>query len=204
MRRALLALTLGLALPVGGLPLGSLSVACAAGSSAAIHVIFDDGRDISRCVPIEDGVTTGIDALRATGIPVTMEEFPGAGSLVCAISGVGSRFPNEACVPPCPNGRCVFWAYLTRSPDGSWDFSSIGASARTLRDGDSDAWVFGSHTTSSVDRDPVTDDEVCARGVQVAQRTTGGGFPLQGFAAFALAGAFAIGATRRMRRGRSA
>lgn len=197
--RASVALVVALALPVGIVPFG-VTAACAAGSSAAVHVVFPDGREVAKCVPISDEITTGTDALRATGLQVTSEEFPGSGSLVCAIEGVGANFPEDPCVPPCPTGRCLFWAYMTRAKGGEWGFSSIGASMRTLRDGDSDLWVFGSHTTTSVEDVPNTTDGVCDQGAQPTAVGGRGSFPLKGFASFGLAAIFAFGAARRMRR----
>jgi hypothetical protein len=200
MRRALLALALGASLPIGAAPIAA-APACAAGTTAAVHVIFPGDREVAECVEIEPGVTTGVDALRATGLPLVTEEYAGSGSLVCAISGVGSAFPREACIPPCPNGRCLFWAYLTRSSGGPWTFSSIGASTRTLAAGDEDAWVFGTHTTSSVDRIPPMRADVCGRGVSAtAGAATGDGFPLAGVAPFGAAAVFGVAALRRMRR----
>lgn len=195
MRRALVALALA-----GALPVGAPAVACAAEANAAVHVIGGDGRDLARCVAIEPGATTGIDALRRAGVTLTTEEFAGAGSLVCAIDGVGSRFPDAPCVPPCAAGRCRFWAYLTRERGGPWRFSSIGASTRILRDGDADAWVYGTHAIGRVETLPVTDDAVCQRGVSAVAAVSRGALTLGGVAPFGLAALFAFAATRRMRR----
>lgn len=209
-RRALVALAIGASLPVGVGPLG-VGPACAGDAAtdaapaavAAVHVVFPGDREVARCVPIAPGETTGIEALQATGLPLVTEQFAGSGALVCAIRGVGSAFPKEACVPPCPNGRCMFWAYLTRSAGEPWVFSSVGASSRTLGPGDEDAWVFGAHTTSSVDRIPPMRERVCAAGVAPPREPLmGGGFPLVGIAPFAAAGAFGVAAMRRMRRRR--
>lgn len=189
-------------------PVVAAGPACAAeGARASVHVVFEDGRTLSRCVGV-GAEMTGFDALRATGLAVVTEEFAGAGSLVCAIDGQGRDFPRESCVPPCPSGACRFWAYFTRDrTTGRWTFSDTGASTRTLRDGDADAWVLGVHRIGGSTFTAKVDEAVCARGISARDPrpvAASGRVSLVAVAPIGLVVAFGAGAVRRGRRRRAA
>lgn len=187
-------------------PIAAPAPACAEeGARASVHIVFEDGRTVSRCVGLGGG-QTGIDALRATGIPLVTEEFAGAGSLVCAVDGEGRAFPTESCVPPCPSGSCRFWAYFTRErATGRWAFSDTGASSRVLRDGDADAWVFGEHRIDGSSFTGAVDETVCARGVSAPLTPAAAArVPLAAVAPLGLVVLFGAGAVRRNRSRRRA
>lgn len=120
---------------------------------AAVVVDTGDGVVRKMCLAFSEAELSGIEALRRVGTrPNRFETFSGKGSGVCMLCGVG-----------CPSGDCFcdpdeFWAYHRAGPgETSYRTSSLGASSTVVRDGDVEAWRWG--TGSAPDKASVS--EVC-------------------------------------------
>jgi hypothetical protein len=112
-----------------------------ASNHASLVVTFDDDRTITFCIEFSEESITGIELLERSGLPVNRGTAGGLGSQVCMIDGQGCSDPGD-CFCQCKGGTCAYWIYHRRN-NGVWQYSSIGAGIRTIRDGDADAWVWG-------------------------------------------------------------
>jgi hypothetical protein len=106
---------------------------------AAVVVDTGDGVVRKMCLAFSEAELSGIEALRRVDTrPNRFETFSGKGSGVCMLCGVG-----------CPSGQCFcdpdkFWAYHRAGPGESrYQVSSLGASSTVVRDGDVEAWRWG-------------------------------------------------------------
>jgi len=124
----------------------SCAGAQAAGPQAAHHaglvVVFDEERVETLCIAFTEDEISGAELLRRSGLPVVLSGFGGLGTGVCRIDDVGCSDPTD-CFCQCSGAECSYWAYYTLE-DGMWEYLPIGPSQRRLRDGDVDAWVWGS------------------------------------------------------------
>ncbi len=140
LRRVLLAFTIGVAssaFVAGAVP----SVASAASPHRAA-VIVDTGTTVHRVVITftEDSIS-GVEALQRAGAnPVVYAMGPGAA--LCRLYGVG-RDAGSDCLGG-QDGDNRYWAYF-RAPSGSsgFTYSSIGAGAARVHDGDVEGWKWG-------------------------------------------------------------
>ena len=123
-----------------------LRSAAGATNQAGLVVKFGDGRTLTYCIQFAEESITGAELLRRSGLPVVMASSGGLGAAVCNIDGEGCTNPGD-CFCKCRSGTCEYWAYF-RQQDGAWQYSPIGAGARTIRNGDADAWVWGSGNTT--------------------------------------------------------
>ncbi len=96
--------------------------------TADVIVDFDDGRVAVHRIAFAEG-PTGEVLLRSAGVDAQL-----SGGAVCRIGGVGCPLSNCFCGP--------YWAYHWRADDGTWAYAATGASARALKAGDVDAWVW--------------------------------------------------------------
>lgn len=128
----------------------------AMGAPAAHHaglvIVFDDERIETYCIEFAEDEISGAELLRRSGLPVVVTGFGGLGTGVCRIDDVGCSDPTD-CFCQCRGAECSYWAYYALE-DGGWEYLPVGPSQRRLRDGEADAWVWGSGqrpaTTSSV------------------------------------------------------
>ncbi len=132
---------------------------------AGLVVSFNDGTLGEYCVDLgADGVATGEEVLRATGLDI-VAEVGGMGAGICKIEGTGCNFPAESCWCECtmlPGEPCTYWAY--HHLDGSsWEQSNLGASSYQVMAGMVEGWSWGSGTPQTGAEPPVrTFEQLCA------------------------------------------
>jgi hypothetical protein len=107
---------------------------------AGLVVTFSDGSTVSRCVEFAEGQISGAELLKRSVLPLVLWGT-GAGAAVCKIADEGCDNPND-CFCRCHGSDCRYWAYYTLE-EGQWRYSSAGASARKVHDGDVDGWAWG-------------------------------------------------------------
>ena len=127
----LVGLTLGLAL-VGVAP-DAAPARTRATHTAGVTVAYGDGRVVRRTASFAAESISGIEALQAAGFDVQAYGYSGLGAAVCRIDGVG-REPDASCL----NGGEQYWAYWRNGT-----YSSIGAGASRVTDGDQEQWAWG-------------------------------------------------------------
>lgn len=118
-----------------------------AGQAQVVHhaglvIVFGNDRTESLCIEFADDEISGVELLQRSGLPVVYSGFGGLGAGVCRIDDVGCANPGD-CFCQCRGADCQSWTYLALE-DGAWEHQRFGASTRRLRDGDVDAWVWGS------------------------------------------------------------
>lgn len=115
-------------------------ITAAEAHSAAVVITFGDGRATLRiCVKFNEDSITGLELLNRSGLTILTGSTGGGG--VCAIDGTGST--DGDCFKFCKSSPCHYWAYFQRKSD-AWQFSPVGAGSRTIHDGDTDGWSWGS------------------------------------------------------------
>lgn len=156
------------------LALGLLSTSCISApepglqSRAGIIVQHANGELTTSCVTFEGEETNGEALLNLSKIPFIADSGNSLGSIVCSIEGEGCLFPEENCFCECSGpGECSYWSYFIKTNDQQWAYAPVGARMRTIRDGDLDAWVWGSGENGAKDRaHPLLPDlrfeDVCA------------------------------------------
>ena len=93
------------------------------------------------CVRFFEESITGKEALELAGVDAVFADFGGSrGSAVCSLCGEGCP-PDSSCLT-CQEPK--YWAYY-RAVDGksSLTYSNVGPSQTTVRDGDIEAWRWG-------------------------------------------------------------
>ncbi|MCH7697398.1 MAG: hypothetical protein IH865_00465 [Chloroflexi bacterium] len=110
---------------------------------ASLVVVYPDGRVETMCVEFDEETISGAELLRRSGLSVVFSGAGGFGEGVCRIDDTGCSDPGN-CFCQCSGGDCAYWSYFALNDDREWQFQQIGASQRTLRDGDVDAWIWGS------------------------------------------------------------
>jgi hypothetical protein len=105
-------------------------------------VVIDTGGGARRSVISFSGTITGLQALQLAGANPVTYGYPGQGSAVCALDGVGHDATQGACLGTLADPR--YWTYF-RSPAGSsgWTYSRGCACTTTVHDGDVEGWRFG-------------------------------------------------------------
>jgi hypothetical protein len=124
--------------------------AAAATPNRAAIVVEVNGVIHTAKVTFSAGSITGLDALRAAGFNPLVRVFGANGGAVCALD-VGTMTIG------CPaDGSCLtcdaprYWAYF-RAPAGAtqYTYSIAGAGLTQVRDGDVEAWVWGTGSAPS-------------------------------------------------------
>ena len=108
---------------------------------ADLVIVFPDGRVETRCVLFEKEEISGAELLRRSGLSTVFSKSGGFGEGVCRIDDTGCSDPGS-CYCQCSGGDCAYWAYFALA-ESQWRFQNIGPSQRVIRDGDTDAWVWG-------------------------------------------------------------
>ena len=136
-----------------------------AGGRAGLVVVHGDGAVRTACVRYEGAELSGYDLLRQAGLDTAVDAANPMGVMVCALDGEGCAFPAEPCLCACSApGRCTYWAYFARAPDGGWTYSPLGPSARRLGEGDLDAWLWlasGGAAPAEIPLPELTFEDVC-------------------------------------------
>ena len=141
-----------------GALVGSLAVAGMVGSAfsapapeaQAMHragIVVDTGSGpVSRCVSFAEDSISGIEALNRAGFAPVVRGFSGEGGAVCGLNGVGCPADNSCLTCSAPN----YWAYY-RADNGAGGFaySSVGAGAIAVTDGDVEGWRWGTGAAPS-------------------------------------------------------
>lgn len=131
-------------------------------SRAGVVVQHGDGTVRAACVLFDEPEISGAELLRRSGLDVVMAVE--GGLMVCSIAGEGCQYPQEPCFCQCQGqGPCTYWSYWHLDPrQGRWVYSSLGAGAYRVRNGDVDGWRWGSGTPGQAAAPPVlTFEEVC-------------------------------------------
>ncbi len=153
----------------------ALLAACASRASTAapstqragVVVVHADGTIRKACVRFPETEISGEELLRRAGLQTTVDATNPMGSLVCSIEGQGCNFPSQPCLCACTKlGACAYWAYFSQDKTGAWTYAPQGASARAVRDGDLDGWVWlqatGAASPAQSPLPKIALDEVCA------------------------------------------
>ncbi len=152
LRRALRTLLAGalLSLPLGGMAPGlPASVACAATTERAVLVVDTGSSEMSFCVAIPSGGTSGIGLIKLAHEQHGLDYSLGfGGNAVCKLAGVG--VDGDDCWADYPD----FWGYWHQSASGSWTWASSGASSYTVHPGDVEGWSWGSGQDGSTHQQP--------------------------------------------------
>ncbi len=129
---------------------------------AGILVVFDNGKVGQRCVEFNQDEITGIELLEQSGYDISIDASYALGVAVCKIGRDGCNFPNKPCFCECQGASCKYWSYWHWN-GSAWIYANMGASNRTIRNGDIDGWVYGIGTTASAQPPPnLTFEQVCA------------------------------------------
>jgi hypothetical protein len=115
------------------------------------------------CLVLNKTNPTGLDVLLEAGIPIIADPS-GMGSAICSINGVGC--PAEDCFCQSYSPPYYYWSYW-HLQNGRWTYSSLGATAYTVKSGDVEGWLWGDARTPP---QVVTFQEVC--GVQATPTMT--------------------------------
>ncbi len=126
-----------------------------AGNRVGLAVTHGDGSTITRCISFTEAEISGYDVLQRSGLSLVVAQSGGVGAAICAIDGEGCEAGN--CFCQCQGSPCVYWSYWHLS-QGTWVFSSLGASSHRVRDGDVEGWRWGDGSPPPV----VSFDQICA------------------------------------------
>ena len=131
----------GLVITLAGIVAGTGASSGQDLNHADIVIAFPDGRVETRCVLFEEEEISGAELLRRSGLSIVFSSTAGFGEGVCRIDDTGCSDPGS-CFCQCSGGDCAYWAYFGLAED-EWRFQNVGPSQRMIRDGDTDAWVWG-------------------------------------------------------------
>lgn len=137
-------------------------------NKAGIVIQFDDGDVEEYCVDLgSDGIATGEEVLRETGLPV-IAEYSGLGAAVCKVGNTGCNFPADGCFCACtmlPGDTCTYWAYshLDESEE-EWVYANIGTTNYEVTEGSVEGWAWGAGRLNEEGSAPPvrTFDQICA------------------------------------------
>ncbi len=126
-------------------------------------VIDEDGQVRTYCVAFEGESISGDDLLTAAGI--SYEDLgTGAGSVLCALDGVGcfNASSYDTCWCEFDDGG-VYWAFFTREHGSGWVYSARAFDRVDASDGDLHGWKWGEGGPSSAPQpsDAITFESVC-------------------------------------------
>ena len=131
----------GLVITLAGMVAGTGASSGQDLNHADLVIVFPDGRVETRCVLFEEEEISGAELLRRSGLSIVFSGTAGFGEGVCRIDDTGCSDPGS-CYCQCSGGDCAYWAYFALAED-EWRFQNVGPSQRMIRDGDTDAWVWG-------------------------------------------------------------
>lgn len=120
---------------------------------AALLVQFGDGSYVTRCISFDEEAISGLELLMRSGLPIVTW-----GGAVCRIDQEGCDYPARACFCQCQGASCQYWSYWHWRND-RWVYSQVGAADHLVRDGDVEAWLWG---TAQVPPVAVSFAKVCA------------------------------------------
>lgn len=121
---------------------------------AGLVIQHGDGTLVYAYVQFEEEEINGIELLTRSGIAATIAPFGGLGGGVCSINGEGC--PADNCFCESFTNPAFYWHYYVLDA-GAWVELPLGASSRTLRDGDVDGWSWnaGEHSLPATSIDEI-------------------------------------------------
>jgi hypothetical protein len=105
---------------------------------AGLIIDYGGGQVVTDCISFDESSISGLEMLLRSGR--TLVTGFGGGT-VCSVDGVGCSDGNN-CWCECQGSPCRYWIYYYLS-GGQWAYSSQGYTARRVRDGDVEGWVWG-------------------------------------------------------------
>lgn len=133
-------------------------------NQVALVVQFPDGSYDTRCLSLREGMS-GAELLVESGLDVVWDNSSSVGAAVCMIEKQGCAFPSDPCFCGClGGGDCSYWNYFFRNGDDvEWTYSALGATARRVRAGSVEAWVWGDGKTPPAVSSPflLTFESIC-------------------------------------------
>ena len=122
---------------------------------------FGNGRVATRCVEFSQSEISGYDVLRQSGLHIVANEVSGMGVTICDIGGASGCSASN-CFCRCQGMTCTYWTY-SYLEGGSWQYSPLGASARTVQHGDVEGWAWGEGNTGGGAQPPVLSfEQICS------------------------------------------
>jgi hypothetical protein len=145
--------------------LGTPLVAAQQSNRVAIVVSLGGGEVQTRCVQFTEDEITGYEALSRADLAFEAEVV-GLGASVCRIEQSGC--PASDCFCQCKGGACLYWSYW-QFRDGEWQYSQVGATLKTVADGDMEGWVWDIGAPNEAPAPPlISFEEVCDQGQEIA------------------------------------
>lgn len=143
--------------------LGAVSSLAQGDNQAALMVVYEDGTRHTQCISFSEPDLDGYEFLLASGLPLNINADYGLGVAVCSINNEGCRYPQQDCFCESYVEPYNFWVYW-HWDNGAWQQSDLGASNRTVRNGDLEAWVWAA---DGVEPPAVSFSEICSVSVPV-------------------------------------
>lgn len=110
---------------------------------AGLLIDYGDGRVSYVVTPFTEESISGIELLERSGLHLLTIDMGGIGAAVCEIEDVGcdvSACRTRMCQTGDPDSP--FWRHMVSGDDDTWRFSTRGASATVVEDGDVYAWFW--------------------------------------------------------------
>jgi hypothetical protein len=151
--------------------------------NAQVGVVIksEGGQTNTYCVTLPADKNTGLDALEATKLDASIQRGP-LGASVCRLENVGCTIPAESCFCKCQGSKCNYWAYYYQE-DGKWKYSSVSSTARKLKTGAVEGWLWNENSATPANALPdVTFEAICSAGT-VTGSGSGNAAPLDPFTA---------------------
>jgi hypothetical protein len=104
---------------------------------AGLAIFQGDGSVITACVNFKEESITGLELLKRSNVPIETATNPSQGTAVCKVGEVGCSASNCFCNMP------NYWSYWQLAENG-WAYASTGAEQTQVKDGEVDAWSWGS------------------------------------------------------------
>lgn len=138
---------------------GAVPIAADQPNQVGLVMQFSDDKVITRCVEFDEAEISGYEVLIRAGLDVVANYDSGVGMAICALDGLGC--PASDCFCECKGSPCRYWIYYHLS-NGQWVYSSLGAGAYNVRDGDVEGWVWGVSTQQGGAQPPaISFDQIC-------------------------------------------
>ena len=134
--------------------------ACAAATDPHAGLVVDTGqRTTAYCVALDAPTVSGLHLIQLAADQDGLSYGLGfGGQAVCRLAGVGPD--GGDCWADYPR----YWGYW-RDGGGGWTWSSVGAASATVREGDVDAWVWGTGMSGVTHPKPprLAIEQICAQ-----------------------------------------
>ena len=141
-------------------------------NQAALVVMHGDGSVSQQCVAFSEPEISGYALLEKAGLDIGVEATA-MGNAVCRLDGEGCNYPQETCFCQCQGTPCKYWSYWQQA-EGAWEYSALGGSSTTVRNGDVQGWVWGTGVIGqNADLEPpaATFAEICAAATATSTAT---------------------------------